>query len=537
MASATPTTHSLRLGQRHYPVTLPSIRDPRLGVAAVILSLQVLGQAVFGFNVSIAQILTAIVTAGVLEVVIAFGRRGVIEWPASALLTGSSVALILRVTGTQHGQWWSLHGAWIFAATAAVSVVSKHVIRIGNEHVFNPSNIGLVLCFVLLGSNRVNPLDLWWARPGWGLALALVIIVIGGLVIVSRLGMLRVAVAFWVTFASCTAVIAAAGHAITTRWHLGPVQGELFWWVLVTSPEILVFLFFMITDPKTAPRGRVSQVIYGMGVAVVASLLAAPQQTEFATKVAILGGLAVVCVLRVPLERLVPAPDTEADNPLRWFLGTSRGLRSAAPDRGPPRPVAARVAAWLSVAAVVAGLLVVAGIPARSAASTAGGPSVITGRPVVRIGDASLPPVSIGPDAHTLDASISQRQARDITRDLLADLIITARAERQLDARLAATAGTGSWLTQVKLRIELARQDHRIDVNSYSFTRVSIVVVRTRYWASPQLGAQTRGSIEQLTYDLTGPGAVVASTTSPYHRTFVVVARGAHYLIAADDVP
>ncbi len=177
----------------------------------------------------------------------------------------------------------------------------------------------------------------------------------------------------------------------------------------------------------------------------------------------------------------------------------------------------------------------VAGIPARSAASTTGGPSVITARPVVRI--ASLPLVSINSDAHTLDASISQRQARDITRDLLTDLIITARAERRIDVRLAATAGTGSWLTQVGLRIEFARQDHRIDVDSYSITRVSIVVVRTRYWASPQLGAQTHGRIDQLTYDLTQPNAVVAHSTSPYHRTFVVVARGAHYLIAADDVP
>ena len=314
------------------------------------------------------------------------------------------------------------------------------------------------------------------------------------------------------------------------------MQGELFWWVLVTSPEILVFLFFMITDPKTAPRGRVSQVIYGMGVAVVASLLAAPQQTEFATKVAILSGLAVVCVLRVPLERLVPAPDTERDHPLRWFLGTSRELGSAAPGRG-PRPICrscGRVAQRRSNRCWTAGG---GWHPSPLRRQHAGGPSVITGRPVVRIGDASLPPVSISPDAHTLDASISQRQARDITRDLLADLIITADAERQLDSRLAATAGTGSWLTQVKLRIELARQDHRIDVTSYAFTHISIVVVRTRYWASPQLGAQTHGSIDQLTYDLTQPNAVVARSTSPYHRTFVVVARGGHYLIVADDVP
>ena len=43
---------------------------------------------------------------------------------------------------------------------------------------------------------------------------------------------------------------------MTARWHLGPITGVYFWWVLVTSPEVLVFLFFMITDPKTAPARR-----------------------------------------------------------------------------------------------------------------------------------------------------------------------------------------------------------------------------------------------------------------------------------------
>ena len=331
MTAPTRTPRTLRIGDHVYPVTYPTVRDPRLHLAAVILSLQVLGQTVFGFNVSIAQILVAMATAAVLEVGITLWLRGELAWPASALLTGSSVAFILRVTGTQHGQWWSLHGAWIFAATAAVSVLSKYLIRVGDRHVFNPSNFGLVLCFLLLGSSRVNPLDLWWARPGPALALALSIIVIGGIVIVTRLGMLRVAVAFWVTFAASVAVIAAAGHGITTRWHVGPVHGLLFWSTLVTSPEILLFLFFMITDPKTAPKGRVSQVLYGAGVAVVAAVLAAPQQTEFATKVAVLSGLAIVCVLRFPLEALVPPPGSSRDRPLRWWLGLGPATAAAPP--------------------------------------------------------------------------------------------------------------------------------------------------------------------------------------------------------------
>ena len=526
------------IGRRDYPVTFPSRRDPRLQLAAVILSLQVLGQTSFGFNVSIAQILVALVSAAVVEVGVTLWRRGEIVWPASALLTGSSVAFVLRVTGTQHGQWWSLNGAWIFAGTAAVSVLSKYVIRVGHRHVFNPSNIGLVLCFLVLGSSRVNPLDLWWARPGPALALALAIIVVGGLVIVTRLGMLRVAVSFWVTFAACLAVLAASGHAITTRWYVGPVDGRLFWTALVTSPEILVFLFFMITDPKTSPRGRVSQVLFGAAVAVAAALLAAPQQTEFATKVAILAGLAVVCVLRFPLERLLPPAGSDADRPRRWFLGSAPDRRPdpAPPPRGRAGP-ARRGAAWLGAAGLVAGLLVVAGIPARSGAAPAGGPAVLAGRPAITIRDAALPPVTVSADAHTLDAAISEPQARAIARDLLADLIITGRAEQRRDPKLAATAGTGAWLTQVNVKIQVARHTGRIEIDTYDLDRITIVLVRTRYWASPQLGTQTRGRIERVVDQLGARPTVLGRSSAPYHRTFVLVASGGHYLITADDVP
>ena len=88
------------------------------------------------------------------------------------------------------------------------------------------------------------------------MALALTIIVGGGLAILSRLRLLEIAVFFWLAFAAGIAVLAASGHAMTARWHLGPVTGWEFWRVLVFSPEILVFLFFMITDPKTIPSGR-----------------------------------------------------------------------------------------------------------------------------------------------------------------------------------------------------------------------------------------------------------------------------------------
>ena len=83
---------SLRLLGTQYPVLLPTLRDPRLHLAAVIVSLQVLGQVAFDFRLSIAQILVSLLTCAVLEVAIAFRRQRVLMWPASALLTGNGVA-------------------------------------------------------------------------------------------------------------------------------------------------------------------------------------------------------------------------------------------------------------------------------------------------------------------------------------------------------------------------------------------------------------------------------------------------------------
>ena len=170
------------------------------------------------------------------------------------MLTGNGVAFVLRVPGTVHGDWWSLRGWWIYVGTAAVSLLSKYVIRWRGEHIFNPSNIGLVLCFLLLGRTRAAPLDFWWGPMSAWLVVALAVIVAGGFLILRRLKLLRVALGFWVSFAVAIGVLALAGHTMTARWHLGPISGFQLWWVLVTSPEVLVFLFFMITDPKTAPR-------------------------------------------------------------------------------------------------------------------------------------------------------------------------------------------------------------------------------------------------------------------------------------------
>src|SRR4051812_39976781 len=200
-AAPVPRGRTLVIRGTAYPVLLPRPSDPRLHLAAVITSLQVLGQVAFDFRLSIAQILLSVATCAVLEVAITARKQRVLMWPASALLTGNGVAFILRVPGTEHGDWWSLHGWWIYVATAAVSLLSKHVIRWRGNHIFNPSNFGLVLCFLILGRGRVEPLDFWWGPMSWWMALALAIIVAGGFAILMRLKLLPIALWFWASFA------------------------------------------------------------------------------------------------------------------------------------------------------------------------------------------------------------------------------------------------------------------------------------------------------------------------------------------------
>jgi hypothetical protein len=367
-----------------YPVVLPSLRDPRLHLAVVIVSLQVLGQVAFDFRLSIAQILIAVGTCAVLEVGIVFRQQRLLVWPASALLTGNGVAFVLRVPGTEHGDWWSLHGAWIFAAAAGGGLLTKHLLRLRGGHVFNPSNIGLVVCFLALGAGRAEPLDFWWGPMSPSLALALAIIVVGGLVILSRLRLLVMAVSFWLAFVAALAVVAATGHALTARWHLGPVAGFHFWTVLAMSPEILVFLFFMLTDPKTVPAGRKARTGFAVSVALLAALLIAPTRTEFWAKVAVLGALAVVCAARPALAAFVPL------------------IRPA------PRRIAAFVAAGL---VAYTGALVAAGLPARPASAAA--------RSVAEV--AQLPMIGIGP-SRGVDSKLDRPTAIEIATGIAADL-------------------------------------------------------------------------------------------------------------------
>ncbi|MEX0668018.1 MAG: hypothetical protein WD313_06790, partial [Acidimicrobiia bacterium] len=363
----TATLRTLRLGQKDYPVVLPDVGDPRLHLAAVIISIHLLGQIALGFRVSVPQILSAILTSALIEVALTLRRTGQLVWPASAMLTGSGVALIFRVIGTERGDYWSWRGWHLFSLVAAFSLLTKYLIRYRGTHVFNPSNVGLVVAFLLLGSSRVEPLDFWWAPLDVWMTAAYAIILIGGLLITARLRLLALAATFWFGLAMGLGLLAVSGHCITAAWALEPVCGSYFWRVVVTSPEILIFLFFMITDPKTIPRGHLARVVFAFCLAVVCTLLIAPQTTEFGAKVALLGGLVVMTAVRYLFDRVLPE---KAPEPARRDTLVDRLVTPGGSALGPRRTFL-RGAILGSVLTLVAAAVVVAGAPARQTAQAA----------------------------------------------------------------------------------------------------------------------------------------------------------------------
>ncbi len=457
---------------------LPRIGDPRLHVAAVLLTVQVLGQVSLGFDLSIAQILVSMLTAGLIEVLLTARRSRVIAWPASALLTGNGIALLLRVPGTEHGDWLSMRGWYVFAATAAVAVLSKYVIRVGDRPLFNPSNFGLVVTFLVLGAQFADPQDLWWGPMSVGLALAYVVIVVGGVLITRRLHLLAVSATFWVVFATLMAVLALGGHSIAARWSLGPVGGMEYWTTVALSPEILIFVFFMITDPRTAARGRTAGVLYGGLVAATSGVLVGFQSTEYATKVALLAGLVVVCGVRPVIERL--APRVEGDSVRRWLARRAR------------RPVLVGVGVVATTGLVLVGSTTV-GAPDPAAAITAA-----PQRPPIELSADQRPAVEIDDTVAALGGSFDDAAARRLTDEVIGALLIADHAVEGGDADLAATVATGPYLRELLQRRIVPVPDRTIDS-----AVIGVVRDPQDFQSVPRLSVTLRGTEDGAAWSTT----------------------------------
>ena len=513
------TSRTLTLGGSTYPVILPNVRDPRLNVAAVIITIHVLGQVGLRFQVSVPQILAAILTCAILEVALTFRRSRAFVWPASAMLTGSGVALILRVPDTPLDDPWTTHKWYVFAGVAGLSLLTKYVIRYRGTHVFNPSNIGLVVVFILLGSTRVEPLDFWWAPLNTWMIIAYAVILVGGLLITRRLHLLAAAATFWIALAVGTGLLAASGHCITARWAFAPVCGFDFWRVIVTSPEVLIFLFFMITDPKTVPAGRVGRVVFGLLVAVISTLLMAPQDDEFGTKVALLGGLVIACAVRPLVERLVPEPGSADDDLGRYVTRLVTG-GEAGPGIRPKIPArVARMGVIGAAAVVVGAAVVVAGTPARGIVGA--GADDVLGRVPHNVDPGTFPTITVEQGVVDWNHEIVGSGAQAIVLTLAENLELENQALLRADPAILPAVDHGDRLDEMRARLDDAVATGTTVIERYQIDDVHVtLLVPFGRQDGLSLGLESRGTVTEETYD--ADGDLKDQVSSPFATTFVL---------------
>jgi hypothetical protein len=516
LAAKPANRRQLRLGR--YPILLPNRRDPRIHLSLVTIGIFVIGIAWLGFRLSIVQILAAALTTAIIEIVVTMRRQSMIIWPASALQTASSTALLLRVEGTSSHDLWSTRGWYYFAGIAAFGLLTKHVIRTRRGHVFNPSNIALAFAFLVFGSRRIEPLDFWWGPLRTPMVLAYAVIFVGGLFICRRLRLIAMGLAFWFTLAAGMAVLAFFDHSITARWSLGPIQGAHFWWVVLTSPEIFIFLFFMLTDPRTVPAGRVARIVFGVLVAGLGSLLMAPWQTEFGVKVGLLVSLAIICASRPLLERRLPLAGTPEDDPGQWLAAVLGG----------------RMRRLVALAATVGFVSAVAavGIPATAADQPPPPTDSITA-----IDPASLPTVTVDPQVAGLSARVaSPTGAQQLAATLAFNLEVEHQALRTRDASLLTSVDHGDRLRDLRKVIADTRPGDPIVVPTYQFRTLHLIVVFPGgVQRGPNAGFVATATETDITY--ASDGHEVSRVDRPIELTFAMRLTTSNHWLNSTTLP
>ncbi len=222
---------------------LPSIgpMDARIYQITVLSALLVYGIARLDFEVSVIQSSVSLATVFLVQWVCTRTMRlPRFEW-RSALISGLSLCLLCRA-----------NSLWLVVVTAVLAIASKFVLRWHGKHLFNPTNFGLMTMMLLTDG------DVWVSPGQWGNVafFAFLMACLGGLVVM-RARRADVALAFLACW---------CGLLIGRSLYLGePLAIPLH---RLQNGALLLFTFFMISDPRTTPDSRAGRLVFAALVAL-----------------------------------------------------------------------------------------------------------------------------------------------------------------------------------------------------------------------------------------------------------------------------
>ncbi|MBI4512678.1 MAG: RnfABCDGE type electron transport complex subunit D [Gemmatimonadetes bacterium] len=229
------------------PAAGPGIfHDPRFVPPLLITCILLAAHLSFGILESFERTLLAIAASSLTESLL--GRLFRRTWPhlASAYITGISVGILVRSPAL-----------WPFALGSVISITSKYVLRVRGRHLWNPSNFG-ICALLFLAPFVVAPLSVQWGNNLWPMLAVWVL----GVATLRRLRRLHI---------TATYVVSFLGFAVLRSAMTGaPLLAEI---APITGPMYQLFIFFMITDPRTTLGTTRGRCAVGFAIAAVEALL------------------------------------------------------------------------------------------------------------------------------------------------------------------------------------------------------------------------------------------------------------------------
>ncbi|MEX0778714.1 MAG: RnfABCDGE type electron transport complex subunit D [Balneolales bacterium] len=196
----------------------------------------------FGILDSYYNLITAVVSAYVVELILHRLVMGKWRNMSSAYISGISVGILIRSTLL-----------WPYALCAMISVASKYVLRYKDRHIWNPSNFGIVV-MIVLASDYMAILSIQWGNNMWAMLLIWII----GSISIAKIKRFHICATYVVSFLAL---------AVVRSWFTGdPYFAEI---APLTGPMYQLFVFFMITDPKTTVDNRKGQYLVAFSIAFV----------------------------------------------------------------------------------------------------------------------------------------------------------------------------------------------------------------------------------------------------------------------------